>query len=88
MSPPKTITGTVTYTKLAAFLVVHAASKPDTTFLLLMDSPPGGNTIPTQTAAARSYLVNHDYDEGDSLSVYGVPDVVGTQPVIHIIKVM
>ncbi|HZL69742.1 MAG TPA: hypothetical protein VFC29_20710 [Candidatus Limnocylindrales bacterium] len=87
MSQPQTIAGTLRYLSQAAVLDVPSNLGQATAFLLLMDFPPGGNSIPTQEAAARAFLVNHDHKEGAAMSVYGIPDVVGGQPVIHVIQV-
>jgi hypothetical protein len=88
MSQPQTIAGTLRYLPQAAVLDAPSQVGQTTSFLLLMDFPPGGNTIPTQEAAARAFLDNHGYKDRTALSVYGVPDVVGGQPVIHVIQVL
>jgi hypothetical protein len=88
MSQSQTITGTLRYLPQAAVLDAASQTGQTTSYLLLMDFPPGGNTILTQEAAARAFLVNHGHKEGSTLGVDGVTDEVGGQPVIHVIQVL
>lgn len=88
MTPPQTITGVLHYQPQAVLLKVQAGTGPPIFYLLLMDFPPGGNSVPTQAAAARALLMNHGKAEGCTLSVSGFPKVPSPQPVIQVIEVL
>jgi hypothetical protein len=87
MSELTTITGSLRYLAQAAALDAPSPSGQPTSFLLLIDFPPGGNSIPTQEAAARAFLLNHGHQEGP-LSVMGESDFGGAQPVIRVSQVL
>ena len=88
MSELPTITGFLHYLAQAAALDEPSPSGQMTTYLLLVDMPPGGNSIPMQEAAARAFLHNHGHREGETLSVIGEPDLVGAQAVIRVSQVL
>jgi len=88
MSELQTITGTLRYLAQAAALDAKSESGQPTTYLLLVDSPPGGNSFPTQEADARAFLIRHGHKQGETLSVVGLRDVEGQQPVIRVSQVL